>query len=300
MQREHRSREWSLAALAGKQHGVVAYRQLIALGLGPSAIAYRLRIGRLHRVHRGVYSVGHPNLVPEGREMAAVLACGPASALSHWSAAGRWGILRARGAVVDVVVGGRAEGRQGIRIHRASSLHPHDFSRRDGIPITSVSRTLLDLAAVAPPRTLGRAINEADRQGRLNRRAMQEQLVRDRGRRGAKRLRAVLAATHPATRRTRSDLEILFLELCRRHCLPTPRPNVKIHGIEVDFHFPGTRLIVEIDGYEYHRTAAEFDNDRRRDARLKALGYEVVRVSDAWLVSDPRGVAAAVRALLQR
>jgi very-short-patch-repair endonuclease len=112
--------------------------------------------------------------------------------------------------------------------------------------------------------------------------------------------RAATAAINPGTRRTRSDFEDAFLTLCRKHRLPTPDSNTKLAGFEVDFHFPGTNLIVELDSYEYHRTPAEFDADRRKDAALKRKGYEVLRVSDAWFDSDPDGVAQTVRQLLER
>jgi len=280
MQGENGSREWRLAALAAKQHGVVAYRQLRALGFGPGAIEHRARAGRLHLVHRGVYAVGHTRLTAEGRHMAAVLACGDGAALSRWSAARRWELLRTRDAVIDVVVPGNPEGRKGIRMHRARDLHPHDITKRDGIPITSVPRTLLDLAARAPQRTLKRAVNEADRQGRLNRRAVQELLERNRGRRGTKRLRAVIASVHPATRRTRSDLEVDFLKLCRKFDIEVPAENATVAGYEVDMFWPNANLIVELDHYDYHRTPAEFTADRRKWARLKRLGYEVLPISD--------------------
>jgi very-short-patch-repair endonuclease len=153
---------------------------------------------------------------------------------------------------------------------------------------------LLDLGAVADERVLRRAVNEADRKGRLNRRAVQELLERNPRRPGTKVLRSLIAAVDPQTRRTRSDLEVAFLALCKKHGIPTPVSNGKVEGIEVDMHWPGTNVIVELDGYEYHRTPAEFDNDRRRDADLMAKGYIVLRVSDQWLYSDPRGVADAV------
>lgn len=230
--------------------------------------------------------------------MAAVLACGDGAALSHWSAARRWQLLRTRDAVIDVVVGGNPAGRRGIRMHRARDLHPHDITRRDGIPITSVPRTLLALAAVAPRRVLERAVNEADRQGRLNRRAIHELLERNRGRRGTKRLRAVIAAVDPATRRTRSDLEVDFRKLCRKFEIEAPISNARVAGHEVDMFWPGAKLIVELDHYDYHRTPAEFTNDRRKWAKLKRLGHNVLPVSDEWLNADPGEVAETVIALL--
>jgi very-short-patch-repair endonuclease len=286
-----------VAMLAGNQHGVVAVWQLLELGLSRRQVERRVEAGRLHRVFWGVYSVGHPAKTGEAREMAAVLACGDGAVLSHWTAGVRWRLIRPVGGPVHVTAPNDRKSRRGMCSHKAQ-LHPHDRTKRDGIPITSVPRTLLDLAAVADERILRRAVNEAERAGRLNRGAMFQLLERNRRTKGRKALIAVIASVSPATRRTRSDLEAAFLSLLAKHGLPRPLVNTKLHGIEVDFHWPGTNLIVELDSYEYHRTPHEFDNDRRRDAHLKRHGYEVLRIPDAWLDSDPEAVAETVSALL--
>jgi very-short-patch-repair endonuclease len=114
-------------------------------------------------------------------------------------------------------------------------------------------------------------------------------------RKGSKALRPLIAAVDPQTRRTRSDLEVHFLAFCRRHNIEAPTANGKIDDIEVDMHWPGSMLVVELDDYEYHRTPAEFENDRRRDARLKRLGYTVIRVTGTWLDEDPEELAALLR-----
>jgi very-short-patch-repair endonuclease len=275
---------------------VVAFGQLLQLGMGRDAVQYWARSGRLHRIHRGVYAVGHRALSTEGRDMAAVLAAGPGALLSHWSAAARWELLRRSGPVC-VLTRSRCSV-PGVDVHVASALHADDCTRRDGIPITSVPRTLLDIAGVADERVLKRAVNQADRKGWLNRRAVHELLDRNPRRRGTKALRAVIAAVDPTTRRTRSDLEAAFFALCRRYGIEKPISNAKVAGYEVDMHWPGTNLIVEIDSYEYHRTPAEFHNDRRRDADLATKGYVVIRISDHWLASDPKGVAETLRYVL--
>ncbi|HEY2602472.1 MAG TPA: DUF559 domain-containing protein [Thermoleophilaceae bacterium] len=287
-----------LAQLAARQHGVVAVWQLLLTGFSRREIERRVELGRLHRLHRGVYAVGHGYVTREGHFMAAVLACGREAFLSHWSAAELWGLLRPRRGLIDVSVVGHRCGDRTIRTHRLKGLAVGEQSRRDGVPITSVPRTLLDLAGVADRRVLQRAVNEADRAGRLNRRAMAQLCEQHRGRRGTPALAAVIAAVDPATSRTRSDLEVAFLGLCRRYGLPTPTANGVVGGYEVDMHWPGTRLIVELDSYEYHRTPAEFAADRHRDAQLKVLGYTVIRVADGWLDSDPDGVAETIRKLL--
>jgi very-short-patch-repair endonuclease len=300
MEGKREARDARVAELASRQHGVVEHQQLLALGISPGAIEYRLRTGRLHRLYRGVYAVGHAAVTVAGRWMAAVLACGPTAALCDWSAAAHWGHLQTTRAVIDVVVVGHRRGHRGIRLRCVRQLDPRDIAIRDGIPITTVPRTLLDLAAVANQRQLRRAVNEAVRTGWLHQTAIEDILQRHKGRPGIKALRAATAALNPGTRRTRSDLEDAFLTLCRKCRLPKPDCNVEIEGFEVDIHFPGTRLIVELDSYEYHRTPAEFDADRRKDAALKRSGYEVLRVSDAWFDSDPAGVAQTVRQLLER
>jgi predicted transcriptional regulator of viral defense system len=285
------------ATLAAGQHGRVAYWQLRDLGFSRKAIAYRERMGRLHRVHRGVYAVGHPGSSRQGDEIAAVLACGRGAVLSHRSAAGRWGLLRVTSGPIDVTVPGRSSRRNGILPHTAR-VHQHDRTRRDGIPITSVLRTLLDLAVIVSDRELARAVNEAERVGWLNRRPLAEFLERNAGRNGVRRLRALTAGLHEAAWRTRSDLEAAFLALCRKYGVPAPMVNVRVEGFEVDMYWPKARLIVELDGFEYHRTTAEFDRDRRRDAHLAARGYRVVRVTYRWLATDPAGVAATLRTLV--
>lgn len=185
-------------------------------------------------------------------------------------------------------------------MHCVTALDARESTIRQGIPVTTVPRTLLDLAAVASERQLRRAANQAARAGWLNPRVIAELLDRHRGRPGIAAFRAVTAAVNPQTRRTRSDLEVLFLNGCAKHGLPKPVSNAEIEGFEVDFHFPGTTLLVELDSYEYHRTPYEFEQDRRRDAHLKRKGYEVLRVGEMWLVSDPGGVADTVRDLLRR
>ena len=159
-------RERRLAMLATDQHGVLARRQLLQAGLGKSAIDSRVQSGRLLLLHRGVYAVGHSRLTQRGRWMAAVLACGEGAALSHSSAAALWGLMRARGPSIHVTSQHGRGGRTVITLHR-SRLHPEDRTRRDGIPVTSLPRTLLDLADVVEEERWGRAAEEAERLGLL-------------------------------------------------------------------------------------------------------------------------------------
>lgn len=288
-----------VAVLAGEQHGVVAVWQLIELGLTRRQIERRVEAGWLHRVFRGVYSVGHPAGTAEAREMAAVLACGDGAVLSHWTAGVRWQLIRPAHGPIHVSAPADRKAQRGVFTHKAQ-LQPQDRTQRDGIPITSVPRTLLDLAAVANERILRRAVNQAERAGRLNRRAIDQLLERNPRQKGRKRLIAVIAAVNPGTRRTRSDLEVAFLELCIKYDIPKPFENAIVEGIDVDMYWPEARLIVELDSYEYHRTPAEFENDRRRDAYLKTKSYEVLRVPEQWLDDEPLELATTVKTLLSR
>ncbi|HEY1595310.1 MAG TPA: DUF559 domain-containing protein [Thermoleophilaceae bacterium] len=290
----------ALAVLASRQHGVVALRQLLAIGFTRREAEGMVRSKRLHRLHRGVYAVGHVNVTREGWFMASVLACGPDAVLSHWSAAAHWSLLGWRGgAAVDVSVTTHRRRTAATRTHWVPGLNPSERTLRHGIPITTVARTLLDLAPIATPKQLRRATNQAEREGLLNPQAVQELIARHPRRAGMKAFVAVTAAVTAGTSRTRSDLEADFLTLCRRAGIERPVVNGEVEGYEVDMHWPGTNLIVELDSWEYHRTPTSFDQDRRKDAHLKLCGYTVIRVSDAWLRDDPDGVVGTIRALLR-
>jgi very-short-patch-repair endonuclease len=286
--------EKRIAGIAERQHGVVAHRQLLALGLSRSTIARWVREGWLHRVHRGVYAVGHARLAREGRYMAAVLACGDGAALSHFAAAVLWEILPERGPRVDVTVparGGRARHRLVI-VHRAA-LAPSEVATTHGIPLTTPTRTLIDLADVLPHRQLERAIDEAAYL-RLDLTALRPRP----GRRGAGRLARVLGEHDPGSTRTRFDLEERMLALCRRAELPAPDVNADVMRYEVDFVWREARLIVETDGWKSHGTRAAFERDRLRDAALVAAGWRVVRITWRRLERDPEGVARELVHLL--
>jgi very-short-patch-repair endonuclease/predicted transcriptional regulator of viral defense system len=285
--------ERRLVRLAVRQHGVVARRQLEALGLGRGAIAARLRTGRLHRIHRGVYAVGLPTLTRNGALMAAVLACGEGAVLSHRSAAELWGLLGGAGRLIHVTVPGQAgRTRPGIAVHR-NALAAGDVTTKDGIPVTRPGRTLVDLADVVPRRTLERAMDEAEYL-RLDCTGLRP----IRGRRGYGLLRAVLAEHSPGTTRTRSKLEDAMVTLCDAHGLPRPEINASLDGYEVDCLWRAPRLIVEADGWAAHGTRSAFERDRARDAALTVAGYRVVRITRTRLDCEPGAVAGQLRALL--
>lgn len=284
-----------LAALAGRQHGVVSRSQLIELGLGRGAIDSRLRSGRLHTVHRGVYAVGHASLSLRGVWLAGVLAHGNGAVLSHLSAAGLWRLIDPLATPVDVTSKQGRAGRRGVRLHRGI-VHPEERTRRHGIPVTSVARTLLDVAELDPRGTLRRAFEEADRRGLLSRQALDEVAHRGQGRRGLAAINRLMAESRDGS--TRSALEDTFVALCRQHRLPAPTVNARLFGFEVDALWLKQRLVAELDGFAFHRHRAAFERDRERDATLQAAGYRVVRFTHRRLKREPAAVAAQLRALL--
>lgn len=288
-----------MAALAVRQHGVVARRQLRALGLSDGAIAHRAAGGRLHRVHWGVYAVGHRVLGPRGRWMAAVLACGPRAVLSHASAGALWGLRPSAAVIVDVTVpqgGGRR--RAGMRIHRSRDLGGQ-VTTHEGIPVTTPARTILDLAATLRRRPLERLLDQAENT-RLTHVAALDALARAQtGHHGAGPLLECLHTHEPGTTLTKSELEELMLELCRRRGLPRPRVNIWIEGLEVDFVFQEQRLAIETDSWRYHRTREAFENDRRRDATLARAGYRTLRFTHDQIAYDRDTVACTLTAVLR-
>ena len=277
----------AISALAGRQHGVVTRAQLAALGAGRCAIERRVASGRLHRVHKGVYAVGHTALPRNGTLIAAVLACGEGALLSHRSAAELWRI-GPRAAYIDVTVPGRRRP-PGIVVHECA-LRDGDRTALHGIPVTTPARTIIDLADVLTRRGLERRIDEAEYL-RLDLTGL-EPLP---GRRGAGTLARLLAEHSAGSTRTRSDLEEIFLHLCETHHLTQPRTNERVGGHEVDFVWPGPRLIVEVDGAAAHRTRKGFEEDRARDAELTAAGYRVMRFTHRRLRREPEAVADQLR-----
>jgi hypothetical protein len=293
--------EEELARLATGQHGVVARRQLLSLGLGAAAISRRLATGRLHRVHAGVYAVGHPILGVYGRWMAAVLACGAQAALGYASAAALWDLRRGVPSVIDVVVptaGGRA--RPGLRVHRHPGLVGHEMRTERAICVTTPARTILDYAAVATDRELEYALDQAEVQ-RLTDYAALHAIARAHPRhRGSTRLERTLAEYEAGTDKTRSDLEKAFLALCERAGLPRPLVNEPVAGITVDFVFQGERVAVETDSWRWHRGRAAFERDRARDALLAAAGYSTLRFTDRQIELAPDTVVRALTTALRR
>ena len=305
----HRSRKGAvdrlILAIARKQHGVIALWQLISIGLSASTVRERVAVGRLHRIHQGVYSVGRPDVPIKGKWMAAVLACGDGAVLSHQSAATLHGLLNARAGRFHVTVPRRTEvARAGIRVHRSTCLAPEDRTEVDGIPCTSVAATLLGVAATAPRNVLDSACNQAEVEGLLDVRAIEELLDRRRSQPGTRRLRAALEVDGIGVDRTKSGLERRFLRLARKTGLPAPATNawMPIPGEEMqcDFVWHRERLVVEVDAWKTHGTRRAFRNDRRRDRLLRAHGWDVVRVTGYDVDFEPENVVGDVQAMLER
>jgi very-short-patch-repair endonuclease/predicted transcriptional regulator of viral defense system len=298
--------EAAIVAVAERQHGVVSLPQLqLVGGLGRAAVAKRAAVGRLHRVHRGVYAVGRPQLTMHGRWMAAVLACGGGALLSRRSAAGLSGLRRDGRLATDVCVPcAGVRGRPGIDLHRSTTLAERDITTVDGIPCTTVARTLVDLGDVVNRRAVERAVDQAEVLRVFDLRAVHEVLDRVGPRRGAGTLRAVLAGYEEPTI-TRRELEERFLALVRAASLPSPVVNAWITlddnmAYQADFLWRKQRLIVETDGRDVHTTRKAFEHDRERDQRLTLAGFTVVRFTWRQITREQRRVAAALASLLAR
>jgi hypothetical protein len=288
-----------IATLAGAQHGVVSRRQLFVLGLGRGAIFHRLERGRLHEVHSGVYAVGHRLLSDQGRWMAAVLAGPSGTVLSHRSAAALWEIRPHRGRA-EVTFRRQMHGSPGVLLHKAS-LPEDEITRVDGIPVTTVSRTILDLAAVLDCSRVERALNEAEVCGLGGALTLADLVRRYPGRRGIVCIRR-LAQAGAGVALTRSELEERFLALISDYGLPQPLVNAGLFAggrwYEADCVWRDPRLVVELDGRAFHATTSAFERDRARDRALQVAGWRVVRVTWRQLASEPEAVVADLRRLL--
>jgi very-short-patch-repair endonuclease len=290
-----------IGELAERQHGVVARRQLLALGVGEEAIEVRLRTGRLHRLHRGVYAVGHRVLSREARCLAAVLACGPGAVLSHRSAAALWGMRDPGSRAIEVTTPRKSRSHAAIQRHFAV-LPADEVTTERGIPVTTVPRTLFDLAATSSADVVEHALRESEYLRLYDRLSLPDLLERYPGRRGCRIIRECLRRrTELPAGRARSWLELEFLPFLRRNGLPRPRLNVwlQVNGksLQVDCLWPG-RIVVELDGFAGHGTRVAFREDRARDRRLRVAGYGVTRIAPEQLDDEPEALAADLRALL--
>jgi hypothetical protein len=290
-----------IAEIAERQHGVVARKQLLKLGVGRRAIAHRMGSGRLRVIHRGVYAVGHAALSTEARWMAAVLAAGEGAALSHRSAGALWGLRATASGRPEVTVERWLPSRRLLLIHQAA-LPADEVTVERGIPVTTVPRTLLDLATVLDRRQAERAFEEAEVRRLDDALSLADLVERYPGRRGTGVIRTILAAGRIGSTVTRSELEERFLAFLELPSLPSPELNVPIamrgSWIVVDCVWRGSGLIVELDGRASHGTAAAFERDRARDRALQAAGWRVLRITWRQLDGEPEQIAADLRGLL--
>jgi very-short-patch-repair endonuclease len=291
-----------IAAIAALQRGCIAEWQLRAAGIGRDAIRRRVRRGTLIRLHARVYAVGHLAAMPLRAETAAILAVRAGALLSHHTAAALWDlpVPRDSGEPVHLLVAGGSPGRRaGVRAHRTRRLDPRDVRSRHGLPVTSPARTLLDLADTLAPNRLARALDEARITGLVRPAQLRAVLNRPAGRHGAAVLRSLIDA-EAEPQLTRSELEERMLALIRSADLPAPRVNQRLHGYEVDFHWPVERLVVEVDGFRFHSSRRAFERDRLKDARLRDHDVETLRVTWRQLDREPIAVAARLARALQR
>jgi very-short-patch-repair endonuclease/predicted transcriptional regulator of viral defense system len=276
-------------ALAGKQHGIVTRRQLLALGFDARSIEHRVARGRLHLVMRGVYAVGWPRLSPKRRWMAAVLACGDEAMLSHRSAAALWQIETERNGLIDVSVRRRCELRRpGLRVRGRPTLAVEDMVSRGDIPVTAVARTLVDLGTELGPLQVERAVNNADKRDLIDSETLWSVIDRYAGEPGVRLLRDLLE--RGTFRLSDSNLEILFRRIATARGLPPPLSKQLVNGFEVDFFWPNLGLVVETDGLRYHRTASTQVRDARRDRAHVLAGMSPLRFTHYEIKHEPERV----------
>ncbi len=277
---------------------MVSLRQMVdLLGYSPSAVTRASKCGRLPRLYRGVYAVGHTGLSAHGKCLAAVLACGPNALLSHHSAAWLWGIARWSPIPISVTAPGRRAPRPPIRLHHSQALVAEDRDEIDRIPVTAVPRTALDLAATLRARQLMRLLERAEELRLFDLRHFEALLTRTRGHPGVGRLRRALDAYRPAPF-TRSGAERRLRELVIAAGLPRPTTGFVEAGYELDFYWPEERFAVELDTYETHGSQQAFERDRERQENLKLHDVEMIRITDRRLNREPNQVIERIARLL--
>jgi predicted transcriptional regulator of viral defense system len=301
---QHPGVELEIGRVVGRQSGVVSLEQLQGLGLTRGTIHQREGAGRLHRIHQRVYSVTPEVMTERGGFMAAVLACGPEAVLSHRSAAYLWGLVETWERPIDVTAPNR-RGRspEGVAAHRDGSLQPIDKAILHGIPCTTVSRTLLDFAAVRPEWEVRKAVAQAEILRVLDKPKLRVLLKRSRRRRGVARLRLILDTIHPQTKRTRSELERIFLEMCASRSIPEPEVNVWLptpdgKRYQADFLWRDAGRIIEADSRRFHDTDTSFLADRKRQQQLELAGWRVSRCTWEEVEQEPRRLSLTIHALL--
>lgn len=298
MREEMRSHE-AVAELANRQHGLVTYAQLLRLGFSSGKVGRSSKALRLHRIHRGVYSVGHGVLSDRARCLAAAMTSGRGAVVSHEAAAWLWGLLPSCPQTIDVTVPQHGGKRAGIALHHSSTLVPEEHGKFGPIPASALPRTLLDLAATTSPRLTWNAVDRAERRGRLDLTEIDAMLTRRRGHRGAERLRKALTIyREPGFYRARS--ERLLRRLVKKAGLSQPLINTWVNRFEIDAYWEEERFAVEVDGWETHRTRKAFENDRLRQEEMKLAGIDVIPISARRIEQQPDEVGGRLAILLER
>ncbi|HET7510402.1 MAG TPA: type IV toxin-antitoxin system AbiEi family antitoxin domain-containing protein [Solirubrobacterales bacterium] len=288
-----------LAELARSQNGVLSYAQLRELGFSKGHIARAHEAGRLQRVHMGVYAIGHTALSDRARATAALLVFPGTAVLSHGSAAWLWGLVPTAPREAEVTVAARGNRRHGLRVHRVWSLPDDERTIYEGLPVTSVARTLVDLAGTSSGRGLSRVVDRARRRSKLDLAAVDRALGRRSGSFGRERLQDVLRLyRQPVFDRARSEL--LFLDAIHDADLPAPRMNTWVESCEIDAYWETERFAVEVDGWESHGSREAFESDRLRQEDLKLAGIDSIRITARRIEQEPRVVAKRLKLLLMR
>jgi predicted transcriptional regulator of viral defense system len=297
-------RDGEIAKICLAQHGLVTLAQLEAQGLTKQGVHERVVSGRLHPIHQAVYSLTPRVMTQRGKFMAAVLACGPDAVLSHRSAAYLWGLVDSWEEPIDVTAPNR-RGRSpdGVAAHRDGALQPIDKTVVHGVPCTSVARTLLDFTGVSRDWEARKAVAQAEVLQILDKSKLRALLKRSRRRRGVARLRLILETIHPMTKRTRSELERLFLEMCAKRSVPDPEVNVWLpapdgKSYQADFLWREQGLIVEADSRRFHDTDSAFVSDRKRRQQLELAGWRISQCTWEEVEQEPRRLALTVAGLL--
>ncbi|HET6831231.1 MAG TPA: type IV toxin-antitoxin system AbiEi family antitoxin domain-containing protein [Solirubrobacterales bacterium] len=288
-----------LAEIGRRQHGVVARDQLIELGFSPRTIDSHITARRLRRIHEGVYALGPQPLSETGRQMAALLAIRPDPLLSHITSASRQGLMRST-AEVHVSISTRIHRRMsGVTVHRPRRIDPEDRVRIDGFPMTSIPRTMLDLAQILPIPRVENVFEEADRRNLLDLDAVRDVMLRYRGHRGCRPLGRIVA-TYLSAPDANEGMERQFQLLLHEFGLPTPHMNVLVEGEIVDCWWPEARFVVELDSEGWHKTWRAHERDRKRDAILLRAGISTLRITYWRLHHERDEVARDVAAALGR
>jgi very-short-patch-repair endonuclease len=291
-------RDREVARVTAKQRTLATAEQLYALGISKRAIEYRLASGRLRVVFRGVYTVATGELPPLALELAALLAIGESSFISHRSAAFVWGLRATPPPHVEVSVFGRCCGaRKDIRVHRIQKIRRDELRRHEGLWVSSPARAALEVAADAGPDELADVVEKGVAGRVLTPRELEAVLGHNLGRRGAARLAQVLGDEDAMTI-TRSRAERAFLKLIRDARLPAPQTNQRLGRYVPDFMWRDQRLIVELDSYRFHGGPDAFQNDREKDLVYRDSGFDVLRPTRNHVIHQPaRVLVSVVRAL---